>query len=193
MKPSLKLLGAASVGFVGVIAIHGPAPSTQSSALVKSSAPAQSATTTTAATASSGATTTTAATASSGATTTTAATASSGATTTTVVKAAPTTTAAPSSSSIANATMVGKLENYGYGQMAVKVTITNNKITDVTVSSLQTAESYSLQIEQQVVPILKSEVLKAQSTRIMGITGATYTSEAYAYSIQSALTKLHFK
>ncbi|WP_201732761.1 FMN-binding protein [Acidithrix sp. C25] len=180
MKPSLKLLGAASVGFVGVIAIHGPAPSTQSSALVKSSAPAQSATTTTAATASSGATTTTAA------------TASSGATTTTVVKAAPTTTAAPSSS-IANATMVGKLENYGYGQMAVKVTITNNKITDVTVSSLQTAESYSLQIEQQVVPILKSEVLKAQSTRIMGITGATYTSEAYAYSIQSALTKLHFK
>ncbi len=89
--------------------------------------------------------------------------------------------------------MVGNLENYGYGQLAVKVTITNNRITDLTVSTIRALESYSFQIEQQVVPILKGEVLKAQGTQIMGITGATYTSEAYAYSIQSALDKLHFK
>ena len=177
MKPSLKLIGAASVGFVGVIVIHGPAPSTQNTALVKSSTSSQSSTTTTAS-------------ASSGSTTTTVS-ASSGSTTTTVVNATTTTTAAPTS--ISNATMIGTLENYGYGQMAVKVTIKNNKITDVSVASLQTAESYSLQLEQQVVPILKSEVLKAQSAQIMGITGATYTSEAYAYSLQNALTKLKFK
>ncbi|MDA8196853.1 MAG: FMN-binding protein [Actinomycetota bacterium] len=188
MKPSLKLIGAASVGFVGVIVIHGPAPSTQNTALVKSSTSSQSSTTTTAS-ASSGSTTTTAS-ASSGSTTTTVS-ASSGSTTTTVVNATTTTTAAPTS--ISNATMIGTLENYGYGQMAVKVTIKNNKITDVSVASLQTAESYSLQLEQQVVPILKSEVLKAQSAQIMGITGATYTSEAYAYSLQNALTKLKFK
>ncbi len=188
MKPSLKLIGAASVGFVGVIVIHGPAPSTQNTALVKSSTSSQSSTTTTAS-ASSGSTTTTVS-ASSGSTTTTAS-ASSGSTTTTVVNATTTTTAAPTS--ISNATMIGTLENYGYGQMAVKVTIKNNKITDVSVASLQTAESYSLQLEQQVVPILKSEVLKAQSAQIMGITGATYTSEAYAYSLQNALTKLKFK
>ncbi len=190
MKPSLKLIGAASVGFVGVIVIHGPAPSTQNTSLVKSNAPSQSPTTTSAS-ANSGSTTTTAASANSGSTTTTVAPANSASTTTTVVNATTTTTAAPQS--ISNATMIGTLENYGYGQMAVKVTITNNKITDVSVASLQTAESYSLQLEQQVVPILKSEVLKAQSAQIMGITGATYTSEAYAYSLQNALTKLKFK
>ncbi|MDA8277463.1 MAG: FMN-binding protein [Actinomycetota bacterium] len=190
MKPSLMLIGAATVGFVGVIVIHGPAASPQSTSLVKSSAPTQSATATTAST-SPGSTTTTAASASSASTTTTVAPANSQSTTTTVVNPTTSTTTAPKS--ISNATMIGSLENYGYGQMAVKVTIANNKITDVSVTSLQTAESYSLQLEQQVVPILKSEVLKAQSAQIMGITGATYTSEAYAYSLQSALTKLNFK
>lgn len=77
--------------------------------------------------------------------------------------------------------------------MAIKVTISNNRIVDVSVSSIQALESYSLQLEQQVTPILKAEVLKAQSASISSISGATYTSEAYAYSLQSALDQLHFK
>ena len=77
--------------------------------------------------------------------------------------------------------------------MSVKVTIANNHIVDVSVNSIQAMESYSLQLEQQVVPMLKSEVLSAQSTKISAITGATYTSEAYAYSLQSALDQLHFR
>ena len=85
------------------------------------------------------------------------------------------------------------MENYSYGQMAVKVTIVNNRIVDLTVESLQTLESYSQQLEQYVVPILKNEVLQAQSTRINAVSGATYTSDAYAYSIQGALDALHFK
>jgi uncharacterized protein with FMN-binding domain len=36
-------------------------------------------------------------------------------------------------------------------------------------------------------------VLSLQSARINGVSGATYTSEAYAMSLQSALNKLHFK
>jgi len=88
---------------------------------------------------------------------------------------------------------VGPLENYSYGQLAVKVTIANGHIVDLKINSLQTLESYSQQLEQQVVPMLKAEVLKAQGTKIYAISGATYTSEAYAYSIQSALDKLHFK
>lgn len=92
-----------------------------------------------------------------------------------------------------NGTAVGRVENYGYGQMSVKVTIASGKIVGLKVASLTTLESYSQQLEQQVVPILKSEVLQAQGTRISALSGATYTSEAYAYSIQSALDQLHFK
>ena len=105
---------------------------------------------------------------------------------------ASTTTTATASANV-NGTAIGQQENYGYGQMSVKVTIANNHIVDVSVNSIQAMESYSLQLEQQVVPMLKSEVLSAQSTKISAITGATYTSEAYAYSLQSALDQLHFR
>ena len=88
---------------------------------------------------------------------------------------------------------VGQAENYGYGTMSVKVTVAQNHIVNVAVNSLTTLDSYSQQLEKYVVPILKAEVLKAQGIRINALTGATYTSEAYAYSIQSALDKLHFK
>jgi uncharacterized protein with FMN-binding domain len=37
---------------------------------------------------------------------------------------------------------------------------------------------------------LQREILSAQSARVNNVTGATYTSEAYAYSVQSALDKL---
>jgi uncharacterized protein with FMN-binding domain len=77
--------------------------------------------------------------------------------------------------------------------MAVKVTIANNRIVGLSIASLQTLESYSQQLEQYAVPILKSEVLAAQSTKVYAVSGATYTSEAYAYSIQGALDALHFK
>jgi uncharacterized protein with FMN-binding domain len=118
----------------------------------------------------------------------------SGATTTTTPGTPPgTTTTAGGPAGNVNGTAVGSIENYGYGQLAVKVTIVNNRIVDLKIESLQTLESYSQQLEAQVVPILKNEVLQAQGTRISSLSGATYTSEAYAYSIQSALDKLHFK
>jgi len=92
-----------------------------------------------------------------------------------------------------NGSAVGQLENYSYGQMSVKVTITNNHIVGLSIASLQTLESYSKQLEQYAVPILKSEILAAQSIKVNAVSGATYTSEAYAYSIQNALDALHFK
>jgi uncharacterized protein with FMN-binding domain len=101
----------------------------------------------------------------------------------------PTTVPAPT----ALRTAVGTTEQYGYGELAVKVTVRGSKIVDVAVSVLQTAEQYSQSLAEQVIPTLRGEVLSAQSARINGISGATYTSEAYAYSLQSALDTLHVK
>ncbi len=88
---------------------------------------------------------------------------------------------------------LGEGVNYGYGILAVKVTVSGARITAVTVPKLQVAEQYSLQLAQQVFPMLKSEVLQAQNAKIAAVSGATYTSEAYAMSLQNALSKLHVR
>jgi|SRR5579875_11031 uncharacterized protein with FMN-binding domain len=86
---------------------------------------------------------------------------------------------------------LGATEQYGYGELSVRVTMQGNRITDVSLANLQTAESYSQMIAQQAIPILRQEVLQAQGVQVNGISGATYTSEAYLLSVQSALQKLH--
>ena len=87
----------------------------------------------------------------------------------------------------------GATEQFGYGALAVKVAVSGNKIIRVSVPYIQVADSYSGNIASQVIPMLRSQVLSLQSARINGVSGATYTSEAYAMSLQSALDKLHVK
>ena len=90
-------------------------------------------------------------------------------------------------------TATGAMEQYGYGELTVKVTVHGGRITDVTVPAIRTAEQYSQQLAAQVIPMLRSQVLAADTARINGVSGATYTSQAYAMSLQSALDKLHIK
>ena len=44
-------------------------------------------------------------------------------------------------------------------------------------------------ISQNALPLLMQEALKAQSTHIYVISGATYTSDAFGQSLQAAITK----
>jgi len=86
---------------------------------------------------------------------------------------------------------VGAVEQYGYGLISVRVTVKGGRIVEVSVARLLTAESYSQSLAQQVIPMLRNEVLAAQSAQVSTVSGATYTSEAYLSSIQSALDRLH--
>jgi len=97
-------------------------------------------------------------------------------------------TAPPATSNSAT----GPAEQYGYGVLAVKVTVSGGRITDLSVPNLQTAEAYSQQLADAVIPMLRRQVLQVQSANIAGVSGATYTSEAYAISLQKALQSLHF-
>jgi len=87
----------------------------------------------------------------------------------------------------------GAAEQFGYGVLDVKVTVSGTRITDVSVPTLEVAEFTSQQICDQAIGLLRSEVLTAQSARIDAVSGATYTSEAYAASLQAALDALHAK
>lgn len=110
---------------------------------------------------------------------------------TTVAPSGPTSPTAPPTTASPPATRsaTGSLVQYGYGQLAVRVTVDGSRITDVSLANIQVAEQTSQYIAQQSVPILRNEVLSAQNARIQGVSGATYTSEAYIRSLQSALSR----
>ncbi|MHB1930477.1 MAG: FMN-binding protein [Acidimicrobiales bacterium] len=86
---------------------------------------------------------------------------------------------------------LGSLVQYGYGELAANVTVSGKKITGISVPKLLTADSYSQQLAVQVIPMLRHEVLSAQSANVQTISGATYTSLAYFRSVQLALNQLH--
>ncbi|MDP9483029.1 MAG: FMN-binding protein, partial [Chloroflexota bacterium] len=69
----------------------------------------------------------------------------------------------------------------------VQVTIANGQVADVIALQLPADRSRSAQISQYAEPILRSEALQAQNAQIDLVSGATYTSDAYAQSLQGAL------
>jgi uncharacterized protein with FMN-binding domain len=74
-----------------------------------------------------------------------------------------------------------------YGDVQVRVTMSGGRLVDVTALVLPTDRARSAQISQQAAPILRSEALRAQSASIDIVSGATYTSESYARSLQGAI------
>jgi uncharacterized protein with FMN-binding domain len=90
-------------------------------------------------------------------------------------------------------TVHGPAVNYGYGELATRVAISNGRITGVSVPVLKVAEQFSQELADRSIPVLRHEVLAAQSAHIQAVSGATYTSEAYAQSVQAALDKAHVK
>ena len=63
------------------------------------------------------------------------------------------------------------------------------KITDVVALQLTDRGGRSVQISNQAAPILRSEVLATQSAKVNGVSGATYTTDGYLSSVQSAIDK----
>ncbi|HEY8646873.1 MAG TPA: hypothetical protein VIL77_13460 [Gaiellaceae bacterium] len=61
------------------------------------------------------------------------------------------------------------------------------KITAVTVPLFPNHTDRSIYINQQALPYLIQETLKAQSSRIYVVSGATNSSDAFAQSLQSAI------
>jgi uncharacterized protein with FMN-binding domain len=97
----------------------------------------------------------------------------------------------PSASTALNGTFTGTDFPNRFGDVQVRVVISNGHITDVQAVVLPTDRAESAYISQQVGPWLRSEALQAQSANIDIISGATYTSQSYAQSLESALQQAH--
>lgn len=84
-------------------------------------------------------------------------------------------------------TIDGPVVPTDYGNVQVRVTLQGTKIVDVQGIQLPFDRSRSQRLSDYAAPILHNEVLKAQSANIDLVSGASYTSDAYAQSLQGAL------
>jgi uncharacterized protein with FMN-binding domain len=78
-----------------------------------------------------------------------------------------------------------------WGDVQVTITVTNGKITDVQVPVYPTENGRDREINSYALPVLRQEVLSAQSANIDTVSGATVTSDGYIESLQAALDAAH--
>jgi uncharacterized protein with FMN-binding domain len=96
-------------------------------------------------------------------------------------------TPTPAASGLKSGSFTGQTYANPYGNVQVQVVISGGKITDVKTIQYPNGHQQSVFINSQALPLLREEVLQAQSAKINIIGGATFTSEGYAQSVQSAL------
>jgi uncharacterized protein with FMN-binding domain len=73
------------------------------------------------------------------------------------------------------------------GDVQVSITVTDGRITAVTVPVHPGGSARHEEISARALPVLVRETLDAQSADIDSVSGATYTSGGYTASLQSAL------
>jgi uncharacterized protein with FMN-binding domain len=84
-------------------------------------------------------------------------------------------------------TITGTVASTQYGPVQVQVVLDGPRITKVNVLQQTDEGQMSNQIDSFAIPKLTSETLTAQSARIDAVSGATFTSQGYIQSLQSAL------
>jgi uncharacterized protein with FMN-binding domain len=119
------------------------------------------------------------------ATTTGATTATTAAPTASASTDAPATTVAAAASAVT--AFDGQIVDTRYGPVQVQVQLINGAISDVAVIQYPDGDGKSVRINARALPTLRSEVLTAQTAQVDTVSGATYTSDAYTQSLQSAI------
>ena len=81
----------------------------------------------------------------------------------------------------------GSQESNRWGVVEVEVEVASGEIVAVRTLQSPSSRRKSVSINQRALPLLESQVLSVQSAAIQAVSGATYTSVSYAWSVQSAL------
>jgi uncharacterized protein with FMN-binding domain len=98
-------------------------------------------------------------------------------------------TTAPTTASTksVNGTFTGPSINVNYGNVQVKITVVNGRITDAV--AVVAPSGKNDRYTNMSVPTLKKQTLAAQSANIQGVSGASYTSYGWYTSLQGALAQ----
>ena len=89
--------------------------------------------------------------------------------------------------SLRKGSFTGAVSSNKWGDVQVRISVAGGKITGVTALKTPDHRPKSVRINDRAVPLLKTEVLTAQSASINNVSGATYTSDSYKVSLQSAI------
>ena len=87
-------------------------------------------------------------------------------------------------------TTLGQAVQDQYGTVQVRIVTVGGQIRSVAFARLVGDEQLSDLINAHAGPLLLQRTLAAQSADIDAVSGATYTSDAYRQSLQSALDKV---
>jgi uncharacterized protein with FMN-binding domain len=90
-------------------------------------------------------------------------------------------------SGIADGTYTGASAQTRFGPVQVEITVSGGSIADVRVVEYPDNNGRDRQINETAIPRLVSETLEAQNAQIDMVSGATYTSQGYLTSLQSAI------
>lgn len=108
----------------------------------------------------------------------------------TPVPVQPTATTAPiTQNQYMDGQYIGQPVNAYYGRVQVEVNIQNGSINDVQFLEYPNHARTSQRINSIAMPYLVQEAIQVQSPRIRIVSGATLTSEAFARSLQLALSQ----
>ena len=113
--------------------------------------------------------------------------AAAGATTAPATQAPATSAAATTSAKSINGTFTGPSIFVKYGNVQVKITVVDGRITDAV--AVVAPSGKNDRYTNMAVPTLKKQTLAVQSANIQGVSGASYTSYGWYTSLQGALTQ----
>ena len=85
------------------------------------------------------------------------------------------------------ATVDGAVVQTPYGNVQVRLTVTDGKVTAAEAIAYPDRGGRDIQISSYAIPILSQEAVQAQSANIDMVSGATFTSRGYIQSLQDAL------
>ncbi|WP_308788874.1 FMN-binding protein [Streptomyces pacificus] len=86
-------------------------------------------------------------------------------------------------------TVLGDVAGTQYGDVQVRLTVSGGRITGAEAVKTPGSDANSRRIAADAVPKLNQAAVAAQSAGIDTVSGATYTSQGYIRSLQSALDK----
>ncbi|MEV1246691.1 FMN-binding protein [Nonomuraea sp. NPDC050022] len=104
-------------------------------------------------------------------------------------KSATTQKSATSQKSAASRTVDGDAVDTRWGPVQVQISVAGGKISSVEVLQSPNGNRRDIEINNRALPILHDEAMSAQSAQIDSVSGATYTSDGYTQSLQSAIDR----
>jgi uncharacterized protein with FMN-binding domain len=97
---------------------------------------------------------------------------------------------APPQNNATSGVFAGNTTNTRWGPVQVEITVKNGAVTGAKALQFPSGDQRSLSISQQAIPFLVEQTLGVVSaSSVQGVSRATYTSDGWRSSLQSALKK----